>query len=1191
MVRRLVLSFFLASAFHSFDVLAGPCRPRGTTANAVTSIAATSDASTDISWVSTSKAADVSTSSLTVSSDSSKDTATTHLTESLSLSVPTSLVTAVTSGVSESYLSLPTSLATTLTVGLPTSLATTLTDEGETIASTGDLVATSRATTDAATDATTDAAVGATTRITTGSVTTDEEASGSSTEPTASNSDVTSGTVVQPATGTATGSITADDKSSGSTTAKSTTELTLNSATTNEATPYASAEPTTEVTNDTVAQSSTEATADPETTGEETSGTTIALTTDATSGVGSESATGSATSKEDTSDTTAGLATDATSDITAQATTEVTSGSATQDAASDLTTGDTTTEKTTDISTETTNSVSIETSTGAAAETTIGSSTETALGTTPGTTTGAITTDTTDLTLAPTTTSLAYCSNSEWLNDALIASFTADKNYAEEVCTAAIQPVTTIPATTGTADQPVTTVKEIIPVTEHHDGETKIVIDAPSTDYIAGADKTVTAVRRDNIIDILEPKTIYNTVGRTTIELPTAYETVFTTDVDYIGTTSVETILDVETQTTLVITDTVEIATSTGTDVVTETITSIETIPTTSTEYVVTGTDIRYAPRMRVYVTKSRTFVIYTVPSTRLHAVYTTTDYLTSTWTTVTVQSTETDYTTVPTTTFDVTTTATTVKETIFTSTEIDHVTSTVTTNEWTTETSVSTSIHTKISIWNEHYFPWLQNRKRAAATAGLDSRAADPVSPEQGWLKEYGEDHVLSACSCIVTFPLPTLTVYAAGTDTASADYMTITERSTTFDKIYGDTVTLTLTTPATVTTHKTVTETVVLDGTTTVETRTVHEDVTETVFSTPTAQELVTKVVYNDDVKEVTKEIAVTDKVTLYGVATGYTWVEVKRTQDLWDIRSKLVTVGKTIDIADTSTATLPPTTVETTVEVTSTALSTADDTIYDAFTKVVPVAVTDVKKFTYTATIFTDATSTYSIDATHTVGTIATTTLTTFTTIKNGVTSTVTTVLTTDVTVTAQAIATETCNMPIADGDFEFVPGTSPWWKSKYSAYDWDKVDLGAPHKKVMQTNKLYDNKEFLAYQDVKSCKGVTFRCGYEYYFDKYYRISLLEKSTNTYKWWVPYLRMSWNDDWEYMAERWPESTGDAKKWMSANIEFTTTGKWDTLWIYAGSPQSKSTGDNFVRLDNFVCRPIKYRGHYGPVGGFQA
>lgn len=242
----------------------------------------------------------------------------------------------------------------------------------------------------------------------------------------------------------------------------------------------------------------------------------------------------------------------------------------------------------------------------------------------------------------------------------------------------------------GTADQPETTTTEIIPVTERHDGETKIVIDAPSTDYIAGADKTVTAVRRGDTIDILEPKTIYNTVGRTTIELPTAYETVFTTDADYIGTTSVETILDVETQTTLVITDTVEIATSTGTDIVTETITSVESIPTTSTEYVVTGTDIKFAPRMRVYVTKSRTFVIYAVPSTRLHTVYTTTDYLTSTWTTVTVQSTEVDYTTIPTTTLDVTTAATTVEETIVTSTETGHATSTITTNEWTTETCKS---------------------------------------------------------------------------------------------------------------------------------------------------------------------------------------------------------------------------------------------------------------------------------------------------------------------------------------------------------------------------------------------------------------------------------------------------------------------------------------------------------------------
>lgn len=217
------------------------------------------------------------------------------------------------------------------------------------------------------------------------------------------------------------------------------------------------------------------------------------------------------------------------------------------------------------------------------------------------------------------------------------------------------------------------------------------MIDAPSTNFVAGPDKTVTAVRRDGSIEILEPRTIYNTVGRTTIELPTAYETVYTTDVDYIGTTSVDTVYDVVgTQTTLEITDTTEITTATSTDVVTETVTTIESIPTTSTEYVVTGTTIKFAPGMTIHVTNSRTFVVYSVPSTRTHVLYTSTDYLTSAWTTVTVGSTDTAYTTVPTETIDVTTATNTVDETITTSTETSFAESTVTTNEWTTETCES---------------------------------------------------------------------------------------------------------------------------------------------------------------------------------------------------------------------------------------------------------------------------------------------------------------------------------------------------------------------------------------------------------------------------------------------------------------------------------------------------------------------
>uniref|UniRef100_A0A4E9EMB7 HNH nuclease domain-containing protein n=1 Tax=Gibberella zeae TaxID=5518 RepID=A0A4E9EMB7_GIBZA len=182
-----------------------------------------------------------------------------------------------------------------------------------------------------------------------------------------------------------------------------------------------------------------------------------------------------------------------------------------------------------------------------------------------------------------------------------------------------------------------------------------------------------------------------------------------------------------------------------------------------------------------------------------------------------------------------------------------------------------------------------------------------------------------------------------------ASAGPETIIEKSTSIDKIYGDTVTLTITTAATVNTRKTVTQTTVVERTVSIETRTVHEDVTQTVLSTPTAQSPITRLMVNDDVKQVTKEIAVIDTITLYGITAGHTWMEVTRTQDIYGLRTKLFPVVQTIDITETSNSILPTTTVETTVDITSTALSTADETVYDAFTSIVPVAATDMKKFT--------------------------------------------------------------------------------------------------------------------------------------------------------------------------------------------------------------------------------------------------
>ncbi|KAI1073027.1 hypothetical protein LB507_009116 [Fusarium sp. FIESC RH6] len=1125
MARRLVLSFYLASALHSFDVFASPCKPKPVTSHTVS--IATSDTSTDLS-------------SLTSTSES--------VATELSVSVSADISTKSSEG-SESQTSsdgLSPSLSTTATTVTTDKEAVTTTSPAATV--TASTEEESTATSGFATTKTTNEATATTGPTTTSSTDDDEAIATSSFTTTATSNEATDFT-------TDTSTFLA---ASGTTDSSSyrTSDTTLNASS------LTSAPVTTEASSDTII-SATSKTSDEQ---------TSSLTTD-TSGSISSSAT-----TDTSSYTTEGATTDISSLTTDSTTTEVFSSTT-----SGATTA--TTEETTGLTTETSSITTGSATTDDSSYTSSGATTDTSILTTGSTTTdtsfttssattdvSSVTTDTTThitsesetstTTTGPdTTTSADYCTNAEWQNDPLIASFGVEMAYAKSVCTTAIEPVTTVAATTLAE----TTVTELDTVIEDLPDETKIVLDAPSTDYVAGEDRTVTAVRRDGSIEIVEPKTIYNTVARTVIELPTAYETVYTTDVDYVGSTSVDTVYDVTgTETSVVITDTTEITTATSTDVTTETTTSIESIPTTSTEYVVTGTTIKFAPGMTIHVTNSRTFVVYSIPSTRTHVLYTTTNYLTSTWTTVTLASTDTDYTTIPTTTFDITTATDTVEETIATSTDTDFATSTITTVGWTTETtetSVSTSTSTKIKgkTYTQHEFPWLNNKKRAA----IEARIPRLESLEEHWINEFGESHYHSACSCFLP-DLPTRTVYA------SVGLETIFEKSTTIDKIYGETVTLTLTTAATVTTHKTVTDTTVVDGTTSIATLTVYEDVTETVLSTPTAQSLVTKVVTNDDVKQVTKEIAVIDTITLYGIATGYTWMEVTRTQDIYDLRSKLFPVVQTIDIAETSTSTLPTTTVETTVEVTSTALSTADETVYDAFTRVVPVAVRDVKKFTYTKTIFTDATSVYSIEATNTVGTMATTTLTTLTTVTNGLTSTITTVLSTQVTVTARPVETKICEMPIKDGDFEYPAGTSPWWKSVYSAFDWDKAYVDG-HGKVMKSQNLVNYTSFIMWQDITSCAGVTFQCSYDYYIDKQYERVMKDPRTKKMGTWIPFIRTYWNDDiWykpdKFLGNRFNQPDNLDKpyypgQWYTASIEFKTSGGTDTLYIQAASPQEEN------------------------------
>lgn len=783
----------------------------------------------------------------------------------------------------------------------------------------------------------------------------------------------------------------------------------------------------------------------------------------------------------------------------------------------------------------------------------------------------------------------AYCQLTQWKNDPLIVIFNAHKEYAEGVCTSALQPVTTVsgtnPASTETVVVTITqTDNEVVTETEYYGGGTETVSGEPSTVYVTASDEVVTETVRNSDSIVVDAETVQRTVGTTTLVAPASIRTIEKTEVDHVGSTRIRTVtIEVETQTSVEYTATEYVTTSTSVDVVTETSTSVETIFTTTTDYVTTGTYVKFAPGATLVVTESRTFVIHSVPSTRTHTQYTSTDVVTVPTSTLTIESTDTTSTTVTTTTFEVSTATGTSFQTIYTSTETDVSTSTASTNDWTTEYfSTYTNTRTVTTVdYTEHVFPWWK-QKRSLPTPGLDARGDS--SPEQGWLDQFGSTHFRSACSCIVTFPLSTRTVYEDVSGSAAVetrtDYTTVAGQSTAVGTVHRETVTVTVANVVTVTQGKTSTHTVVVDGTTSFGKQTVTEDVLATVYSTPVDETTVTYFTTNSYVTDVTDEVSVTDHITLQGIKTGYTWVEVTRTEQLLDIQTKIHPVGHTIEVEATSTS-LFTSTVETTVDVTSTALSTADETVNAVLTQTKPVLVTDINKFTYTATIFTDATTTVSLEATSTIGIISTTKLTTVTTVKNGQTSTYTSTIGIESTVTARAAATQTCGIPISDGKMNLAKEDSPWHESVTSWYKYSKRKLNndPAHGWVMETEKLYDNYEIRLWQDARSCKGVRFSCTFEYYWDKYYEVQLYNSDgeLGTY---VPYFRMWWNDD--KIGEDWPVRVSNTGRWWTGTIEFTATGRWDTLWIYAASPQSKSTGNNFMRFDNFVCRPIQYNPH---------
>lgn len=101
-----------------------------------------------------------------------------------------------------------------------------------------------------------------------------------------------------------------------------------------------------------------------------------------------------------------------------------------------------------------------------------------------------------------------------------------------------------------------------------------------------------------------------------------------------------------------------------------------------------------------------------------------------------------------------------------------------------------------------------------------------DDEGHAKDWIAEYGEGQFSSACSCLVTSPLPTRTTHGTGHTAyetiaatnvkaeTSTDLTTTVVKFTETEEIYGHTITVTLPFTRTVAVGSTVTEYVTVDG-----------------------------------------------------------------------------------------------------------------------------------------------------------------------------------------------------------------------------------------------------------------------------------------------------------------------------------------------------------------------------------------
>ncbi|CAM1505818.1 Fc.00g114550.m01.CDS01 [Cosmosporella sp. VM-42] len=767
----------------------------------------------------------------------------------------------------------------------------------------------------------------------------------------------------------------------------------------------------------------------------------------------------------------------------------------------------------------------------------------------------------------PPTPNPDYCKTDEWKNDPLVLLFEEYKPYANYVCTAALQPVVLRPGTTSThtVGGPTSTVKETTTTTSTETDQTVTTTTTTASEKTSTSSQaiaTITSYDQTATITV-----VVNHGVPTTLTGDTVYQTVAT-----------------ETSTHTVFTSTETIISGTNVDYAYNYETDLETRTGTAKFTFTTGTNTRNLPREPQTVHEIKT-VVLTKPVKETHVRHTSTYDLNPVWTTkhvIEITGTETDYVTVCTrTAFQ---TKGTVKQTVATRTDIALTTSTETvrnveTNIITTYTGTTTDVFTTQTEYEPDW--WLVYKrsnevaedvhhfeKRVVSPAG---KLADRRKRKDDWIDNYGFDHFKSACSCLVTFPLPTKT---KSIDTAVQE--TVAPTATTTETCTVTDVATTVSTSTAKTEASGPTTTITVPYTST-------RHICETAYVTVT----VDSTMFSFDTYTPTKDVTHTVDETKGAIATEYDDLDITKTSSVVVHLTSSVIITQSEGVDATVTSYFDTTVTETDLETSTFTTTDGTTTAGDVLTRTIPIEATETDKLVKTVTIYTDGTTTIDVTATETVGVITTSTVLTITTVGQNITRTITSTVELEKTISATATETVTCGFPIKNGGFE--EGEEPWylsWSDKSGGY----IDSpGYWSDNAFYTNNLHDNRLMEMYQDMVTCPYSSWDCSYRFLFTNYYEFWYPDQNRNDPydSPYVPYIRVYFNDDKYPTSNRWPTSDWWTGWWIYGEFSFTasSTGR-DRIWFDAASPQPLHTqnttqginpgGDNHILIDNIQCWP---------------